>query len=66
MMSTEPLARDFAHLVAVLRQRADLPGARVLPRRGHAGGHVGVLRVGEDEILRAARVGVNVRQFLVE
>jgi len=35
-------------------------------RRADGEGHVGVLGVGEDEVLAAVRVGVNALQFLVE
>ena len=34
--------------------------------RADGQGHVGVLGVGEDEILAAVRVGVNASQFCVE
>ena len=49
----EALAVDLAHLVAILGERAGLARPRILPRRRQAGRHVGVLGVGEDEILRA-------------
>ena len=50
----QPLADDLAHLVAVLGQRSRLAGDRIGAGRRKAGGHVGVLGVGEDEVGRAA------------
>ena len=55
MMSRNSGRRAIAHLAAV---RFGRPA-----RRADGQGHVGVLGVGEDEILAAVRVGVNAGQF---
>ncbi len=58
MMSRNSARLRIAHLAAVRFGRA--------ARRADGQGHVGVLGVGEDEVLAAVRIGVNARQLLIE
>ena len=66
----QPLPRDLADLFAIFGQRAHPHFAGVhfgrAARRADAERHVGILGVGQDELLRARRIGVNGGQFSIE
>ena len=70
MMSTSFCLDDLRDDVAELGQAAVAQLAAVRLGRAAGGadgqGHVGVLGVGEDEVLAAVRVGVDAGQFEVE
>ncbi len=65
----EPLGDDLADLLAILVERAEAGLAGVAlgaaARRGEAERHVGVLRVGKDEI-PARRIGEDIGKFAIE